>query len=157
MLSCVSRCSRLHMILWQATFVPQLRARTEEAKQEDLKIAPTAVRSITTVELVHFLCCLHKSVGAMCWECSVRDTCQACPNPELGPAFVIFMAQDHLLWDSSRAPDERRLQQLVKASGHTSKCNSKSQQCPNRRGSTNVCNHVIYQGSVQHGALLYIL
>ncbi|CAM9452162.1 unnamed protein product [Ectocarpus sp. 8 AP-2014] len=48
---------------YQAVTIPGLRARTAEAKQEDLKIAPE---------------------------------------------------EDHLLWDSSRAPDERRLQQLVK-------------------------------------------
>ncbi|CAM9278100.1 unnamed protein product [Ectocarpus sp. 4 AP-2014] len=48
---------------YQAVTIPGLRARTAEAKQEDLKIAPE---------------------------------------------------KDHLLWDSSRAPDERRLQQLVK-------------------------------------------
>eukprot|EP00903_Cladosiphon_okamuranus_P015525 g14334.t1 len=48
---------------FQATIVPKLRARTAEAKEEDVKIAPK---------------------------------------------------KDHLLWDASRAPDERRLQQLVK-------------------------------------------
>lgn len=36
---------------------------------------------------------------------------------ELHPEFVTLFPQDHLLWDASRAPDERRLQQLVKASG----------------------------------------
>lgn len=43
---CGFRTARPHSLL-QATFVPRLRARTEEAKQEDLKIAPTTVRVIT--------------------------------------------------------------------------------------------------------------
>eukprot|EP00752_Nemacystus_decipiens_P010814 g9619.t1 len=48
---------------FQATIVPTLRARTVDAREDDLKIAPK---------------------------------------------------KEHLLWDASRAPDERRLQQLVK-------------------------------------------
>lgn len=42
-----------------------------------------------------------------------------------------IIAQDHLLWDASRAPDERRLQQLVKASGRALKCSSFARRCPN--------------------------
>lgn len=41
------------------------------------------------------------------------------PKFELTLTVVLLLKQDHLLWDSSRAPDERRLQQLVKVRGST--------------------------------------
>lgn len=50
----------------------------------------------------------YRSVLILCWIIYL---------PESLSYFFVDCLQDHLLWDSSRAPDDRRLQQLVKASG----------------------------------------